>query len=83
MIKLNQAKQLVLDAFPNEKIVGKPMRYKGKYAFELALKDLADDEVNYDANVATVDMNTGEVSSFNMFVDYDYMVEAQPIEEET
>lgn len=82
MISVKKAISIAKEKFPDKKILGKVMSYKDGYCFSMVLKDYVEGQPIWDSTITRVDKNTGEISQFSAFDDFNFMTEATPIDEE-
>lgn len=80
-MELKNALSILSAKFPDKKVYGTPVEYRGKYAFGIVDKDYVDGTPNWDSTVVAIDIDTGEISYLDAF-DLDFMAEARPLEGE-
>ena len=66
--------------FPDKKINGDIVEFKGKYAASLIPKNGERDP--WDSTITAIDKTTGEISQFSAFEDSDF-IDAKPIKGES
>lgn len=83
MLDLKAAIAILAEKFPDKKVYGNPVEYKGGYAFSLVPKDQGESEPNYDSTITMVDRTSGEISQFSAFENLDFCTNAKPIKRES
>lgn len=81
-MNVKEAMAIVLERYPDKKIIGNPAEYKGMYCFSAVSKDYVDGTPNWDSTVTAVDIQTGEISQFGALENFDFMDNAKPLEKE-
>lgn len=69
------------ERYPNKKIIGKPVGYKGLFVVSMIDKDRDENEPNWDSTVYSVNKETGDIGSFSILDDLNFLTEATPIDE--
>lgn len=82
MISVKSAISIAKKNYPDKKILGQVMDYKGGYCFSMVPKDYVEGQPNWDSSIIRIDKTTGSVSQFSVFDDINFMTEATPINEE-
>lgn len=77
MLDITDAIDLITKTFPDKDVIG-AAEYDGKYVFGLAPKGREDDYVNWNSIADAVDINTGELSTIEIFGDF--LTKGKPIE---
>ena len=76
---VKEAVAILTEKFPDKKINGNPVEYKGAYAFSLVPKTLPEGEPNWDSTITSIDKVTGKILQFDAFGEPDFWTDATPI----
>lgn len=75
--------RMLEEKYPDKKIIGNPVEYKGSFAVSMVDKTQSDSEPNWDSTIYAVNKNTGNIRTFSVLDELDFFTQATPINEET